>query len=90
MEMAMLDCLKTPDAALNSIIRTHFRCKKAHILQQCNEWAAAAAVADKTAKEHHHMGLHDLTNKTAAQMRAMVGSVEAALSELTVEQVTLD
>ena len=50
METAILENLKNPDPAFNSVIRTHFRCKKLHILRDCKKWADEAAAVDKMAK----------------------------------------
>lgn len=92
METAILGNLKNPDPAFNSVIRTHFRCKKAHILRDCKKWAEEAAAVDKLAKakKTHHVHLHDLGAKTASALTTMADSVEAALSELNVETVTLE
>jgi len=84
MEIAMLDCLRNPDPDMNAVIRMHLRGKKAHILRQCKQWAAAKTPA------HANYGLHELTNKTSNDLTRLVAELETELGNMNVESVTIE
>jgi len=80
----MLDCLRNPDPDMNAVIRMHLRGKKAHILRQCKQWAAAKTPA------HANYGLHELTNKTSNDLKRLVAELETELGNMNVESVTIE
>ena len=87
MSVAMLEMLKDGPHEFASVIQTHFRLKKAQIIQQCETWLAAAKSPQpkKTFygyanQEHHQLPLVDQN-----AFKAMVLRLKQYLGTLKVE-----